>query len=31
MAGFVLSIPLFFVTTYAWLLWFIVPPLAVQV
>jgi hypothetical protein len=28
MAGFGLSIPLFFVTTYAWLLWIIVPPLA---
>jgi hypothetical protein len=31
MAGFGLSIPLFFVTTYAWLLWSIVPPLAVLV
>jgi hypothetical protein len=31
MAGFGLSIPLFFVTTYAWPLWFIVPLLAGQV
>ena len=31
MAGFGVSIPLFFVTTGAWLLWFIVPPLAGQV
>jgi uncharacterized membrane protein len=31
MASFGLSIPLFFVTTYAWLLWFIAPPLAGQV
>jgi hypothetical protein len=30
-AGFGLSIPLFFVTTDAWLLWFIVPPLAGRV
>ncbi len=31
MAGFGLSVPLFFVTTGAWLLWFIVPLLAGQV
>jgi len=31
MAGFGLSIPLFFVTTRAWPLWLIVPPLAGQV
>jgi uncharacterized membrane protein len=31
MTGFGLSIPFFFVTIYAWLLWFIVPPLAGQV
>jgi uncharacterized membrane protein len=31
MAGFGLSIPLFFVTTFAWPLWFIIPPLAGQV
>ena len=29
--GFGLSIPLFFVTTFAWPLWFIIPPLAGQV
>jgi hypothetical protein len=31
MAGFGLSIPLFFVTTNAWLLWVVVPLLAGQV
>ena len=31
MAGFGLSVPLFFVTTSAWLLWVIVPLLAGQV
>ena len=28
MAGFALSMPLFFVTTGAWLLWFVAPALA---
>jgi uncharacterized membrane protein len=31
MAGFGISIPLLFVTSYAWLLWFIVPMVAIQV
>ncbi len=30
MIGFGLSIPFFFVTTYAWLLWFLIPQLAVR-
>jgi TMEM175 potassium channel family protein len=31
MLGFGLSIPLFFVTTYAWLLWFLTPQVAMRV
>jgi uncharacterized membrane protein len=30
MIGFAVSIPFFFVTTYAWLLWFLIPQLAVR-
>ena len=30
MLGFGLSIPIFFVTTYAWALWFLIPLLVVQ-
>jgi hypothetical protein len=30
MIGFALSVPVFFVTTFAWLLWFLIPQLGVR-